>query len=1063
MIFISCKTDMKGLKARKSLYVLVGLMIGCMWLHTPLFAQNKKKAIKPQPPVAAEKNGKLVYAVEPNGDRIPDYSYCGYMASEKPIPDAPVKVVVPVKPGDATVRIQSALDYVASLPAGSDGIRGAVLLNKGTYQVNGSLQINASGVILRGSGMGDKGTIVVAAGNGRRTFIHIAGKNDRRAEKEIKITDAYVPVNAFTFRVSPSSGLKAGDMIVVHRPSTEAWIKLLGADTFGGGLSALGWKPGERDIFWDRKVTSVNDGLVTIDAPLTTALDSAYGGGLVSKYDWNGRIRQTGVENLCLRSAYDTKNPKDESHSWMAVTMENVSDSWVRQVTFEHFAGSAVFILQTGNRVTVEDCKSLAPVSEIGGLRRNTFWTMGGQTLFQRLYSEQGFHDFAAGYCAPGPNAFVQCMAVHPYSFSGAIDSWASGVLFDVVSIDGQPLSYKDREQDGQGAGWSAANSLFWNCKAARVDCYRPPSAQNWAFGTWAQFGGDGYWESSNSTVNPRSFYYAQLAARLNTNVDKQAQVLEIETEPSSSPTVKQAAALMAAAKRPEVTIGDWIDQAPKRNPINISARNIKTIDQIGLVKIVQPGMAPKMKVQNGVLVRGNTLLAGRHYEGPWWNGNVKPEYLKNTAKPDITRWVPGRTGTGLTDDLNDVAAWMQKDNIIVFEHNYGLWYDRRRDDHERIRRMDGDVWPPFYEPPFARSGKQLAYDGLSKYDLTKYNPWYWSRLKQFADLADEKGLVLIHQNYFQHNIIEAGAHYADFTWRTANNINGTGFPEPVNYAGDKRQFMAEQFYDETDPARRKFHIAYIDKCLDNFADNNGVIQLTSAEFTGPLHFMQFWVETVKQWENKHKRKEIIGLSATKDVQDAILADPSKAPVINVIDIRYWYYQGSGKVYAPLGGQSLAPRQQERIFKPKSSSFEQVYRAVNEYRQKYPGKAVLYSADGYDHFGWAVFIAGGSLPVLPAGTDKKFLEDAAGMKPVELAGNPAGQWALGNPAKGFIVYDASGRDIKLNLASNAGYKVQWIDAESGKAIAGEDKISGGSGVEIKSPKNGTAILWLTRI
>ena len=67
----------------------------------------------------------------------------------------------------------------------------------------------------------------------------------------------------------------------------------------------------------------------------------------------------------------------------------------------------------------------------------------------------------------------------------------------------------------------------------------------------------------------------------------------------------------------------------------------------------------------------------------------------------------------------------------------------------------------------------------LSKYDLTKFNPWYWSRLKKFADLADERGLVLFNENYFQHNIIEAGAHWVDCPWRAANNINDTGFPEP--------------------------------------------------------------------------------------------------------------------------------------------------------------------------------------------------------------------------------------------------------------------------------------------
>ncbi|MGH7237234.1 MAG: DUF6298 domain-containing protein, partial [Candidatus Saccharimonadales bacterium] len=604
----------------------------------------------------------------------------------------------------------------------------------------------------------------------------------------------------------------------------------------------------------------------------------------------------------------------------------------------------------------------------------------------------------------------------------------------------------------------------FWNCSAAMVNCYRPPTAQNWAFGTWAQFGGNGYWNSSNEILSPRSFYYTQLADRLKRDVRKQADILEITTEPSSSPTAAQAAALLDDARKPATTMNDWIDQTVKKYPISIAANGAKTIDQIGYAKKgVKAKLAVPMRVQNGLLVRGNTILYGKHFEAPWWNGSVKPYYINTLAKPDITRWVPGRTGTGLTDNLDSVANWMQKHNVIVLEHNYGLWYDRRRDDHERIRRMNGDVWPPFYELPFARSGTGLAWDGLSKYDLTKYNTWYWGRLKRFADIADEKGLVLFHQNFFQHNILEAGAHFADFPWRTANNINHTGFPEPVNYAGDKRQFMGQQFYDVTQPVRRKLLTAYIDKCMGNFAGNTNVIQTTSAEFTGPLHFMQFWVQMVKNWETAHKTKEIIGLSATKDVEDAILADPGKASVINVIDIRYWYYEANGVLYAPKGGKYLAPRQELRVFKPKGSSFQQVYRAVHGYRVKYPDKAVLYSADGYDHFGWAVFIAGGSLPVFPATTDKQFLAGASAMRPVDLPGNPEGQWALGNGAKGYIVYSSSGNNIRLELAKNAVYAIKWIDPKTGELLPGTEQIKGTGNNEIKTPATGDAILWLARI
>ncbi len=118
----------------------------------------------------------------------------------------------------------------------------------------------------------------------------------------------------------------------------------------------------------------------------------------------------------------------------------------------------------------------------------------------------------------------------------------------------------------------------------------------------------------------------------------------------------------------------------------------------------------------------------------------------------------------------------MKQKNILVFDQNYGLWYDRRRDDHERVRRRDGDVWGPFYEQPFGRSGQGTAWEGLSKYDLNRPNAWYWSRLKEFAEKGNKDGLLLFHENYFQHNILEAGAHWVDCPWRSTNNINQTGF-----------------------------------------------------------------------------------------------------------------------------------------------------------------------------------------------------------------------------------------------------------------------------------------------
>lgn len=1012
------------------------------------------------PPLSYSK-GKLVYHPDSLGNRIPDFSYCGYKGGDLPIPDPGTGILVPITTEDATNRIQAAIDHISKLPPDKNGIRGAVLLESGRYKIEGSLTIHTSGVVIRGSGFGDNGTILVGEGKDRETLIRIQGKdltplvNGKKSFDGTDIATQYVPVNAKTLRVLNKSLFKAGDLIQINRYATKEWNEELGTDHFGGGITSLGWKPNQRNIKWIRTVTAIDGDQISFDAPLTTSLDPKYEyRGTVYNIVWPGRVTDCGIENLQLVSAYDTNNLKDEDHRWMGITIDNAADVWIRQVRFKHFAGSAVAIYENGSRVTVEDCISQQPISEIGGERRNTFFTEGQQTLFQRCYAEYGIHDFATGFCAPGPNAFVQCESYAPYSFSGGLDSWSSGVLFDVVNVDGQAISFMNRGQDGQGAGWTIANSVLWNCTAARIDCYKPPGAQNWSFGSWSQFSGDGYWGESNNSIDPRSLYYAQLKERIGDKVNDRVQVMDIETDATSSPTVEQAAALTKIAYAPARTVLQFINDAPQRKQFNNKSLTLLKMPAAGPTGD-QLSLSLPLQVTNGWLVRNYNILVGSRIAVPWWSGSSRPYALRN-ARMAITRYVPGKTGKGLTDDLQELTDSMVLNNMIGIEQNYGLWYDRRRDDHERIRRMDGDVWPPFYELPFARSGKETAWDGLSKYDLTKYNYWYWNRLKQFADLADQKDLVLIHHNYFQHNIIEAGAHYADFPWRTANNINSTGFPEPVPYAGDKRIFMAEQFYDVSDANRRQLHQQYIRQCLNNFKDNSGVIQLIGEEYTGPLHFVKFWLETIGNLQKTAGRKQLIGLSTTRDVQDSILNDPRYASLVDIIDIRYWHYQADGTGYEPKGGQSLAPRQHARILKPKSSSPQQVYRAVLEYKQRFPAKAVLYSGDGAEKNGWAVFMAGGSLPNLRV-KDKAFLNAAITMQP----STDTKQWMLSNET-GYIIYNIAGSDITVDLSKRKGsYDVSWINTGSGEISKGK-QVSAGKSVSLKKPAEGNWAAWLKK-
>lgn len=1021
------------------------LLIGLIGLgFARSFAQTFPLQVKEQ---------KLTYLADERGNRILDYSSCGYQNSNCPIPDVANVVFVSWQAGDNSSRIQHAIDYVSSLAPGQDGFRGAVLLDKGVFQLDESLRISVSGVVLRGS---DKDrTVLHKKGVDRGALLYIEGQDNKKIIDTLDVLTPYVPVNTCTFQVSDK--LNIGERIQIVRPATKEWIASIGCDIYGGGISALGWKEGDTDVAWDRRVSKADQNQITLDAPLTLALDNKWGTAKVLRYSWSGRIAEVGVENLTLMSDYNKNFPKDEDHCWTGITIENAENCWIRRINFKHFAGSAVIVQRTGSKVTVEDCISTEPISEIGGMRRCTFYTLGQQTLFQRCYSRHGIHDFAAGYCAAGPNAFVQCDSEESLGFSGSIDAWACGLLFDVVNIDGHNLAYKNLGQDKNGAGWNTANSLFWQCTAAEIECYSPAAdAVNRAYGCWAQFSGDGQWAESNNHVHPRSLFYAQLAERLGKDCSLQARILPRATNATSSPTVEAAMKMAKEAYVPRLTLEKWISEAPYT--VSVSSEKLKSVDGLKYKAPAKPqNIKHNFEIVNGRMVMDGRLLVGGRQEVPWWNGRLRTNWLPK-AKLHVTRFVPGHEGVGLTDRIDSTVNYMVKNQILVLDHNYGLWYERRRDDHERVRRRDGDVWGPFYEQPFARSGEGTAWEGLSRYDLNRPNAWYWNRLKQFAEKGAEKGLLLFHENYFQHNILEAGAHWVDSPWRSTNNINHTDMPEPVPFAGDKRIFVADMFYDIDHPVRRELHRQYIRQCLNNFADDANVVQLISAEYTGPLHFVQFWLDVIGEWEKETGKNALVALSTTKDVQDAILADPVRANLIDIIDVRYWHYKVDG-LYAPEGGKNLAPRQHARKMKVGKVTFAEAYRAVSEYRKKFPDKAVTYYAQNYPAMAWAVLMAGGSCPVVPV-ADEVFLKDVAAMNIEETGTNEYQK--LVNFDTGCIIYSHSEAEIPITLPAGK-YILKSLNPNTGEVMIVDKRLNINGVYRLKTGGDKDCIYWFHRI
>src|SRR6476619_2925830 len=106
-------------------------------------------------------DGRLVYVADSLGNKIPDFSNAGYKGGGVPIPRVQIKAIVWPVPGDNSDHLQKIIDSVSALPPDASGFRGTILLKMGEYNLEKPLYIKVSGVVLRGEGMNDIGTILI--------------------------------------------------------------------------------------------------------------------------------------------------------------------------------------------------------------------------------------------------------------------------------------------------------------------------------------------------------------------------------------------------------------------------------------------------------------------------------------------------------------------------------------------------------------------------------------------------------------------------------------------------------------------------------------------------------------------------------------------------------------------------------------------------------------------------------------------------------------------------------------------------------------------------------------
>ena len=494
------------------------------------------------------KNGHLFYGEDPAHNRIPDFSTAGYREGEAAIPDVPVKVRVDAlgegegqdsAGQDSTGLIQAAIEGMSKLPVDAEGMRGAVWLGPGIFRIAGTVKLDVSGVVLRGSGMDADGTTLVAEGL-PHAILRIGGGG---AWKEVRsrrpIVDEFVPLGAETVTVDAPNGFFAvGDRVIVQWNMTEGFIHNLGMDRIpprrdGGSIEQ--WKT-DMALRFDRRVVAMGKtdrGLVLkLDAPLTQPMNRG-DGAMVWKYEFPERVTQVGVENLrsdgaAFRKApdYNTAGAVPSSHGSFFDSLfsefESVENAWMRNVHVENY-DNIVDVFQHGRAITVEDVEGDhidTPIKE-GSAAPFAFNVDGQQVLMQRCnVTGRLNHVWTTQARVAGPNVFRDSWAKGSELDAGPHHRWATGTLYEQLSYKGKFENF-NRLNMGTGHGWAGAYNVLYNSTVDEIEVESPPGAYNWVIHSKGRKdhpkeGRMGaFYESGDGLELPESLYLEQLKERL--------------------------------------------------------------------------------------------------------------------------------------------------------------------------------------------------------------------------------------------------------------------------------------------------------------------------------------------------------------------------------------------------------------------------------------------------------------------------------------------------------------------------------------------------------------------
>lgn len=390
-----------------------------------------------------------------------------------------------------------------------------------------------------------------------------------------------------------------------------------------------------------------------------------------------------------------------------------------------------------------------------------------------------------------------------------------------------------------------------------------------------------------------------------------------------------------------------------------------------------------------------------------------------------------------------------------VFDYNAYLdFLERHNHNFFRLWRWETTKWTDRYTDslvkfcrphPWPRTGPGVAEDGEPKFDLSRFDPAYFDRLRARVTAARDRGMY-VSVMLFEGWEIQFTDGWRHHPFHAPNNINGV--EGDLDGDGTALEFNT---VNDSEAGRRVLALqeAYVRKVIDTVNDLDNVLyEIANEAHTGSTEWQYRFIRFVKDYESRKPKQHPVGM--TFQYKGGTNAALNQSPADWV---------------SPNPGEAM----QSYIDNPCATCMDKVVVSDTDHLWGHTG--------GDNIWVWKSFTRGLNLlfmeEVLPSptwqdsarqamGQIRRYAErmDLAGMKPDEKLS--ATRYCLANPGKEYLVFQSNKGEFTIDLAGAAGtFEAEWLNINADKTVAGKT-VEGGAVRTFTTPFPGPAALYLRR-